>query len=99
MNAWIPLPIPASIYGLLFLFFSLYTGLIKLEQVKGVADFLIGIMPVLFIPSAVGLMDHWGVLRPIWFSILVILLVTTVLVLVVSGKVTQWVIRREKNKE
>lgn len=96
MNALIPLPIPASIYGLLLIFFALFTGIIKLEQVKEVADFLIRIMPVLFIPAAVGLMDYWGVLKPIWLSILIIIIVTTILVMVVSGKITQWVIRKKK---
>lgn len=98
LYALIPLPIPASIYGLLLIFFALQIGVLKLEQVKEGADFLIGIMPVLFIPAAVGLIDYWEIVKPIWFLVLVIIIVTTIFVLVVSGRITQWVIRRE-NKE
>ncbi len=96
LNAWIPLPIPASIYGLILLFLALASGVIRLSQVKEVADFFIKIMPVLFIPAAVGLMNYWEVLESIWLSVLIIIIVTTILVMVVSGKVTQWVLRKEK---
>ena len=99
LYALIPLPIPASIYGLLMIFFALRIGILKLEQVKGAADFLIEIMPVLFIPAAVGLMDYWNVLKPIWLPVVVIIIVTTIFVFVVSGKATQWMIRRENKKK
>lgn len=95
-NKWIPLPIPASIYGLVILFVALMTGAIKLEQVKETGKFLIEIMPLMFIPAAVGLLDSWKVLKPIWIPVVVITLVTTVLVMVVTGRVTQFVIRQNK---
>ena len=95
-NKWIPLPIPASIYGLVILFVALMTGVIKLEQVKETGKFLIEIMPLMFIPAAVGLLDSWKVLKPIWIPVVVITLVTTVLVMVVTGRVTQFVIRQNK---
>ena len=43
----IPLPVPASVYGLVLLLAALLTGVIKLDQVEGAADFLIEIMPVM----------------------------------------------------
>lgn len=95
-NKLIPLPIPASIYGLVILFVALMTGVIKLEQVKETGKFLIEIMPLMFIPAAVGLLDSWKVLKPIWIPVVVITLVTTVLVMVVTGRVTQFVIRQNK---
>ena len=95
-NKWIPLPIPASIYGLVILFVALMTGAIKLEQVKETGKFLIEIMPLMFIPAAVGLLDSWKVLKPIWIPVVVITLVTTALVMVVTGRVTQFVIRQNK---
>ena len=45
LHCLIPLPIPASIYGLLLMLAGLMTKVIKLEQVKIAADFLIEIMP------------------------------------------------------
>ena len=64
----IPLPVPASVYGLVLLLAALLTGVIKLDQVEGAADFLIEIMPVMFIPAAVGLLNAWDVLRPVVVS-------------------------------
>ena len=55
LHAVLPLPVPASIYGLLIMLFCLCAKVIKLNQVKLAADFLIDIMPPMFIPSAVGL--------------------------------------------
>ena len=55
----IPLPVPASIYGLVILFILLETGVLKLEAVKDTAIFLIEIMPLMFIPAGVGLMESW----------------------------------------
>ncbi len=92
----IPLPIPASIYGLVILFVALETGLIKLSAVKDTAKFLIEIMPLMFIPAGVGLLDSWGVLQPVILPVAVITIVSTIIVMGVSGVVTQAVIRRQK---
>lgn len=96
VKALLPLSIPASIYGLVIMFLVLKTGVIRLEQVKDTADFLIEIMPVMFLPAAVGLIDAWGVLEPILVPVLLVTVVTTVLVMAVSGRITQWVIRLQE---
>ena len=89
LHYFIPLPIPASIYGLVLLFIALMTGLIQLPQVEETAKFLIEIMPMMFIPAGVGLLESWGVLKPILVPVIVILIVSTFLVMGVSGLVTQ----------
>ena len=98
LNHFIPLPIPASIYGLVIMLLVLRFGLIKLRHVKHTAEFLIGIMTLMFVPAAVGLMDSWAVLKKIIFPLLIITVVTTVLVMAVTGRVTQMVIRLERDK-
>ena len=85
----VPIQIPASIYGLVLLFIALMTGLIQLPQVEETAKFLIEIMPMMFIPAGVGLLESWGVLKPILVPVIVILIVSTFLVMGVSGLVTQ----------
>ena len=95
----IPLPIPASVYGLILMLTALCTGMIKLEQVKEASDFLIEIMPVMFIPAAVGLLDSWEALKPVWAPVAVITISTTVLVMAATGLVTQFMIRKEKKKK
>lgn len=94
----IPLQIPSSIYGFVLLFAALCTGIIKLPQVKETAKFLIDIMPILFVPAGVGLLESWDVLRPILLQVIVILVVSTVLVMGVSGLVTQKIILRKKKE-
>ena len=92
----IPLPIPAGIYGIILLFLALECKVVKLDQVKDVSLFLIEIMPVLFIPSAVGLMTDWGIIKDNWLIYITITVVTTLLVMVASGWVTQLVLRLKK---
>ena len=99
LKYYIPLPIPASIYGLVLMFSLLATGIIKLPQVKETANFLIEIMPLMFIPATVGLMDSWATLRPILLPVIVIMTVTMVLVMGVTGCTAQAILRRKKEKE
>ena len=99
LHAVVPLPIPASIYGIALLFAGLESRVIPLEAVKGASGFLIEIMPILFIPAAVGLMDAWDILRPVWLPYLVIMVVSTVVVMAAAGRATQAVMRRRAGKE
>ena len=95
----LPLPIPASIYGMVFLFILLLTGVIKLDQVKDAGKFLIEIMPVMFIPAGVGLMSTWNVLKPVLVPVSVITVITIITVMGATGIVSQIVIRKDKSKE
>ena len=99
LHYWIPLPVPASIYEIVLLFLALECGLIPLPAVREVSRFLVDIMPLTFIPAGVGLMARWGVLRPVVVPVLIVLFVTTFLVMAVSGRVTQALLRRREKKE
>ncbi len=98
LHAVIPLPIPASIYGLVIMLICLITKIIPEEKVAAVSDFLIAIMPVMFIPSAVGLLGYWEEIKPILLAVVVITVAINILVFAVSGRVTQAVIRFENKK-
>ena len=78
LHSLLPLPVPASIYGLVL--------------------FLIEIMPMLFIPAGVGLMVSWGALKPVILPISIIIVVTTILVMGVSGRIAQFILKREDKK-
>ena len=99
LNWLLPLPIPGSIYGMVILFVALMTGLIKLSSVKNVGDFLIDILPLLFIPPTVGLLDAWPVMQSFLGAIIVISVVSTIIVAVVSGHVTQSILKHKNNLE
>lgn len=95
----LPFPIPASVYGLVLMLGALMSGILKTNQVKETAAFLVEIMPVMFIPAGVGLMSSWGVLKPVFAPFAVITVLTTVIVMVVTGRVTQVVIRHEERRQ
>lgn len=99
LKYFLPLPIPASIYGMMILFIGLLTGLIPLEAVRDTGKFLIEIMPVMFIPAGVGLMASWGNLKPVLLPVSIITVVSLVTVMAVTGRLSQWIIRREIKKE
>ena len=94
LKMFIPLPIPASVYGLVLMLLCLVTGVLKTSQVKDAAFFLIEIMPVMFIPAAAGLIDSWKVLQPLLLPILVITVVITIFVMVVTGKIAQMIAQK-----
>ena len=96
MKHFIPLPIPASIYGLILMFAALRTGLIQLSQVRETAEFLIEIMPLMFIPAAVGLLESVDALRPMLLPVALIMLITTVVVMGVTGRVAQRLLRNRR---
>lgn len=99
LHMLIPLPVPASVYGLVLMLGALITGILKLGQVRETAAFLIEVMPVMFIPAGVGLMESWPSLQPVCLPVILITIVTTVLVMAVTGKVTQAMIGKEKKNE
>lgn len=99
LNSLLPLPVPASVYGMLLLFAGLCTGIIKLEQIEETADFLLVIMPVLFISPSVSMLESLLDLEDQLVPILIISGVPTIAVMLVTGAVSQAVIRRKRKKE
>ena len=81
------------------LFIGLLSGVIKLAHVKDTGKLLIEIMPVMFIPAGVGLLESWPQLAPIGVPVAVITLISTVVVMVISGKITQFVIHKEAQRK
>ena len=99
LAAVIPFPIPAAIYGIVLMLIALGTGLLKPDHVKEVSSFLISIMPVLFVPPAVRILEYWGIIGPSIAAIAIISVSTTFLVFAVSGLVTQFIIKKKGGKD
>lgn len=91
-NKVLPWPVPGSIYGFILMLLSLQLKIIRLEMIKDVADFLLDIMPVLFIPAAVGLLVIWEDVSQYMGQILLICITTTLIVMVTTGKVTDLIL-------
>ena len=98
LNHYIPLPIPASIYGLVLMLALLILKILPLEAVKETAEFLIDIMPVMFIPAAVGLIVFWNQLKDMLLPFGVITVVSTLLVMIVTGKVSDLMLKGKEEK-
>ena len=97
-HALVPLPIPASIYGLVIMFMLLSFKIIKLEKIEKTADFLLQIMPIMFVPPAVGIITVWADLKNILIPFIIIVTLSTILVMAFTGKATELVIKRDRRK-
>jgi holin-like protein len=100
LNIVIPLPIPASIYGLVILFTALCTKVIKLEYIEDTANFFLSIMPLLFIPPTVSLMTKWDILKDSIIGLLITCILSTVFVMGITGRIAQRLMsgRRRRQK-
>lgn len=99
LNALIPLPVPASIYGLAILFFCLKFKCIKMSWVKETGEFLLAAMPVMFVPSSVGFMTAFPIMKKYGIHFIIIAVITTFAVMAVTGRVVQFVIRLKKKPQ
>ena len=98
IHHFIPLPIPASIYGMVILFTLLELGIVKPVHIKETCNLLIQAMPLMFIPAGVGLLEKWGYISNIWWPVMITLAISTLVVMAISGWVTQLVNRHSSGK-
>ncbi|MEW9122843.1 MAG: CidA/LrgA family protein [Thermotaleaceae bacterium] len=81
------IPIPGNILGMLLLTVALITKVIKLEDVEDAAKLFLDHLPVFFIPSSVGIMLYFGLIRNQLAGILVPTILSIIIGLYVTGKV------------
>lgn len=98
LHYFIPLPIPASVYGLIIMFLLLCMKLVKPEQVEDVSGFMLAIMPILFIEPSVGLMTSAGAIKGQALFLVLMCLLSTIAVMLVTGLTAQAIIRSQKRK-
>ena len=96
LSILLPLPIPASVYGLIIMLICLFTKIIKLNQIEDVANWLIIIMPLLFVPSAVSLINVADTLLQDILIISVITLVSLIIVMVLKVKIVYLIIEKKE---
>ena len=96
----LPLPIPASVYGIALLFLALCFGLVKLEQVKEAGGFLSSLLPLLFVAPTVGILENWALIRNALLPMILLILASTVLIFGISGRIAQAILKKgEKNHD
>ena len=95
----IPLPVPGSIYGLLLMLLLLVTKTIRLRQVKAVANWLLSLMPIMFVGPTVSLMNSYESYKSFLIPVIVICVVTTILTMAITGCTAQILMFRHNRKE
>ncbi len=94
INLSFNLPIPGNVIGMITLLFCLYTGIIKIEMIEETADFLLKHLAFFFIPAGVGFISCFGIIKNIWVSFIAIIFISTIIVTIATGLITQLLIRR-----
>ena len=90
------LPIPGTVLGMLLMFFLLSLGILKLNQIEKAANILLINMAIFFLPPGIKLINSLEVLKGNWIKLIFIAVITTLLTMVVTGKVVDFFIRRKK---
>ena len=83
-------PLPSSVIGMVALAGSLKAGIVRLRQVERVADFLVHNLGFFFVPAGIGIMNCLGILREQWWPIIASCVLSTIVIIVVTGRVHQW---------
>lgn len=92
------LTIPGNVIGMSILFVCLYTGIIKLNMIDKITNFLLDHLAFFFIPAGVGILTCLPLLKNKWTSFITICVLTTIIIIVITGWTIQLYIRRiEKN--
>ena len=99
LNHMVPLPVPAGVYGLFIMLAALMCGSVKLESEEGSGNFLMDTMTMMFIPATVGIVECIGEVRAVLVPFLIIIGISTLLVMAVTGCMAQWVMGRKHSGE
>lgn len=98
LNFLIDLPIPASVYGLILMTILLSTKILDINKVRDTAKYLVKIMQIMFIPSAVSIVVAFDDMKELLIPIIVISTISTIVVMIVTGKVSDFIIYGGKSK-
>lgn len=98
MEYLIPLPIAASMYGLVLMLIALSTKIIPLKEVENVSDFLTENLSIMFIPPTVGIMASVEEIKQMLVPLVVISVVSTLLIMTATGRVAQAIIRKKRKQ-
>lgn len=93
-----PVPVPGSVLGLMFLYLSLTLKWIKVESLEPGSSWLKDNMAFFFVPLTVGLMESFVLFQDIVFPLLIVIFVSTTLTLIISSLTTKYFVEKEEIK-
>lgn len=95
--AWLDLPLPPSVIGLLLLFLLLQLGVVKLATMEKLAKVLLDYLVLLVVPACISIMQYLGVIRDDLWILIVAVSISTMLVLVATAGSYGWFRRLQKH--
>lgn len=92
------LPLPGTVFGMGVLLILLLFKIIRLESIEEVGDFLLSILILLYIPTAIGLVEHLDTLLPLFIPLIGIITISTIITLLITGYIVQLLIGLQRRK-
>ncbi|WP_350303468.1 antiholin-like murein hydrolase modulator LrgA [Bacillus pumilus] len=89
ISMYLPIPMPASVIGLVLLFVLLTTKIVKLEQVEQLGTSLTGLISFLFVPSGISVIQSLGVMQEVGVQVVGVIIIATIMLLAATGLFTQ----------
>lgn len=99
IHHWSGLPIPGTVIGMFILFLLLLFRIIKVEMLEELANFFLSNLAFFFIPPGVALMNSFGLIKGIWIEILMIIVLTSILTIAITGHTVQFLVSRKGKYE
>ncbi|WP_394157511.1 antiholin-like murein hydrolase modulator LrgA [Bacillus altitudinis] len=89
ISMYLPIPMPASVIGLVLLFILLTTKIVKLEQVEQLGSSLTGLISFLFVPSGISVIQSLGVMQEVGVQVVGVIIIATIMLLAATGLFSQ----------
>ena len=90
--------LPGTIVGMILLFLLLQFKVIKEDNIKEVADFLLNNMAIFFVPAGVSLINSLGLIRDNILVLLLSITIATAIIMLVTGKIVEFMINKKGKK-
>lgn len=94
----VPFTMPSSVIGLVLLFVALCLKIVKLEQVEKVGDALVDNIGLFFVPAGISVINSFELLKANFVLDILLIFISTVLLLVGTGWVTQLLLKFNPKK-
>lgn len=97
-SEWLHIPLPGNLLGMLLLTLGLGMGWIRMEWVEQASSFLVRHMMLFFVPIIVGVSSYMGLISEAPWPILLSLFIGPLVVMLVTGRLVQWYMNRQRQK-
>lgn len=98
LSRLLKIPVPGNVLGMVILLISLLSGVIKLEAIEDVTEFLLKHLAFFFVPAGVGIIGSMDIIAKNLFPILAVILLSTIVVFAVTG-ITVQILKGDKKNE